>query len=103
MSTSVTIEPRLEERVVAFAKQHSAELAIRQACVILRHVVPHTESIYVWLLEDPDEENHSWLVLEAKVPETTPDALRQQVRQEIEKKLRLPYHPFSFSIDFVHE
>jgi hypothetical protein len=104
-SPALIVEPSARE----FMKQHGAETAFDRHCELVYRCFPEARSVHVRLLEDPDEENHTWVVLQAFLPASHPhDVLQAQNKRyhdELVQTERLPYHPLSFSLalDFTQE
>lgn len=98
--TETRITEVMREGVAEFLRDHAAEGALQQACARIETCFPEARSIVVSLLEDPDEGNHTWIVLTAILPVGHPaDVLRQQRKRYYEAEgPNLPYHPFSFSL-----
>ena len=65
---------------------------------------PEARASAVSLLEDPDEKNHTWVVLRVILPDDHPaELLRKQLQRHYETPLSdLPYHPYSFSLALHH-
>jgi hypothetical protein len=102
MKIATSCEPILESNVREFLKQHQGEVALQTACELVRACFPELKAIQVDLLEDPDEDNHTWVILNVLMPAThPPDLLKAQETnyyQQIAQQSSLPYHPFSFSL-----
>jgi hypothetical protein len=63
MTISASQDPFLEPEVVALLQHHSAEVEFQTACELTREFFPERRGIKVSLLDDPDEEGHTWVVL----------------------------------------
>jgi hypothetical protein len=108
---NVTISPELTLRpgVAEFLKHHAAEADFETVCELARTCFPELRGIEVWLLEDPDEENHTWVALHVVMPASHPaEVLRTQKNryyEEVTRRITRPYHPLSFSLhtDFTRE
>ena len=102
MSAVTSREVKLEAGVAEFLKRHGAEAAFQTACALVRECFPDSSTINVSLLEDPDEENHTWVVLEVSIPTASSTELTraQEDRffEEMRRRVPLPYHPLSFSL-----
>ena len=109
MIPTFNVECKLASGVEEFLKDHDAEADFRSHCELVRSCFPDLRAIQVRLLEDPDEENHTWVGLHVFLPPSyPPELLRAQQRQYYEKLWDLParpYHPLSFvlSIQFARE
>lgn len=101
MSVTTSRELLVEPEVAEFLRQHHADGAFQTALGIVRGLFPDL-GLKVWLLEDPDEENHTWIILEVATLTADPEqTLRHQINrfhEELRQRLALPYHPFSFSL-----
>ena len=64
---------------------------------------PHAERITVRLVEDPDEDNHTWVVLTVILPKSLDPEIIQKQRlhyyDQQSQREQLPYHPFSFGLE----
>ena len=102
MNIVTSCEPSLEPGVRDFLRKHQGEAACQKACELARACFPELTSLRARLLEDPDEDNHTWVVLDVLMPAShRPESLRaQEMRyyEELARQLPLPYHPFSFSL-----
>lgn len=102
MKIATSCEPSLKSDVREFLKQHQGEAALQTACELVRACFPELKAIQVDLLEDPDEENHTWVVLNVLMPTSHPPDLlkaqKTQYYQQLARQLSLPYHPFSFGL-----
>ncbi len=98
LSERITVEPD----VLPFLRRHGGEAALQTACAIVGSCFPDFRALEVWLLEDPDEENHTWVKLQVWVPAASPPELLRtksaRFHEELDRQLKLPYHPFSFSL-----
>src|SRR5438477_10836648 len=95
-------ELKLETGVREFLRQHQSEAAFEWACDLIRTSFPELKAIRVRLLEDPDEDDHTWVVFHVLMPAAHPPELlwAQQNRyyEELARQNTTPYHPFSFSL-----
>jgi hypothetical protein len=102
MSTATSISPIVEAEAIEFLSRHDGQSALENACHLVRKCFPELGSIHVRLLEDPDEENHTWVLIQVLMPPShSPELLQeQQARyyEELARRNPLPYHPFSFSL-----
>lgn len=102
MSTVNAWEVTLDPDVTEFLRRHDAEVAFRNACDRVRDCFPEANGLKVWLLEDPDEDNHTWVVLHVQMPAShrTERLQAQKYRcyDELARQVPLPYHPLSFTV-----
>jgi hypothetical protein len=102
MKTGTLIEPMIDPSARDFLKQHHAEPDLQTVCDLVRACFPELQALEVRLVEDPDEENHTWVAFHVLMPATHPrDLLRSQERSYHEQHGRVisrPYHPFSFGL-----
>jgi hypothetical protein len=105
MKAATSCEPTLQPEARDFLRQHQGESAFQKACELVRACFPEMTALDVHLLEDPDEENHTWVVLDVLMPASHPRKLLQAQEahyyEQLARQMRLPYHPFSFSL-IVH-
>jgi hypothetical protein len=91
----------LDAGVAEFLSRHGAEAAFRNACDLVRTCFPQSRGIRVWLLEDTNEDNHTWVVLHIQMPASQPaerlQAQKDRYYNELARQVTLPYHPLSFS------
>jgi hypothetical protein len=102
MNIAASCEPVLEPNASEFIKRHNGEAAFQRVCELLRGCFPELASIHVRLLEDPDEDDHTWVVLNVLIPASYPTELLQaqekRYYEELTQQAQIPYHPFSFSL-----
>jgi hypothetical protein len=102
MSSATSGSQIIEAEVLDFLGRHDGLSALESACDLVRKCFPELASIHVRLLEDPDEENHTWVLIQVFVPPSSPvEVLREQQARyydELKRRNPLPYHPFSFSL-----
>lgn len=95
----------LEDGVLDFFNKFGNEAALTSACEIVRECVPELQTLRVWLLEDPDEDNHTWVVLQVMMPGSHSVELVNERQNRfcelLTERLPLPYHPFSFSLELL--
>jgi hypothetical protein len=109
MATAAPEEPKVDPSVVDFIKRHGAEADFQKVCELVRTCFPERRAIKVWLLEDPDEDGHTWVVLNVLLPGShPPELLRVQQNRYHEgfvQQVSRPYHPLSFglTVDFMAE
>jgi hypothetical protein len=103
MGTTTSPELTFEPGVIEYLRQHNLEAKFQVVSEAARARFPEARAIQVRLLEDPDEEDHTWTVLQVLLPASHPsELLRSQQRQYGETLLeRLPLadHPF-FGLTF---
>src|SRR6267378_936921 len=102
MKVATSCEPTFQPEARDFLRQHHGETAFQKACELVRICFPEMTALHIGLVEDPDEDNHAWVVLEVLMPPShSPDLLQaQEARyyEELARQLPQPYHPFSFSL-----
>ena len=108
MSLTTSREPVLEAGESEFLKRHDAEAAFQTVCELVRTYFPELRAINVWLLEDPDEDDHTWAVVHVFMPAAySQEVLQEQLRRyhkELVKRLPFKYLPlFGLMTDFWRE
>jgi hypothetical protein len=107
MNVQLFPELSVEPTVIDFIQAHNAQGALETACAVIRDSFPELRSIRVRLVEDPDEEDHTWILLKVLLPGA--DAVESahprgdRFYEELNRQLPLPYHPFSFSLEIAPE
>jgi hypothetical protein len=102
MSALDLSEVTLDAEVPGFLERHNAAAPLQTVCAIVRRCFPKAGPIHVQLTEDPDEDNHTWIVLETTLQGAeSAEEFKQQKDRWYDEQARLPwaYHPFSFSLD----
>jgi hypothetical protein len=96
------VKANLGPGVREFLRQHQSEAALEWAYELARRSFPELEAINVRLLEDSDEDNHTWVVFHIVMPAAHPPELLQAQQnryyEELARQNTTPYHPFSFSL-----
>jgi len=72
MATATAMEPVIEPGVREELRRNDAEAAFRTACDIVRASFPAMRAFRVGLLDDPDEDNRRWVMLEVCLPPSYP-------------------------------
>lgn len=108
MSVSTCLEPVLETGVAEFLKRHGLESEFQKVCELVRDCFPEMRALHIGLLDDPDEENRRWVVLQVLVPPAHPAELLQSQRlryhERLVDELPLAFHPcFGLVLDFASE
>ncbi len=102
MTAAIFPEPVLESGVREFLQRHSAEADFFQVLEFVRGCFPESRTVRAGLIEDPDEENHTWVMLEVTIPAScSPDTIRAQrnnFHQRLAQEIVRSYHPLSFSL-----
>lgn len=105
MSATTSQPLTLETGVNEFLQLHGGCADFQKACEVARQCFPEAHGLKVWLLEDPDEENHTWVMLDVLLPSSNPpDLYRGQMarfHEELAQHVPRPYHPFSFSLSMT--
>ena len=84
MPTIASIEPTVGPGVSDVLRRHNAERAFQSACAAARSSFPAMRALNTGLLDDPDEDDRNWVILEVSVPAS-------YSRDELEKE-RLLFH-----------
>src|SRR5262249_38658115 len=105
---ATTPELVLEPGVPEFLSRHHAEGPFQTACEQVRACFPELRAFRVCLLDDPDEEGHTWVVLNPWLPAGHPPELLLDQRQRFHEELVQRLSPacrtlFGLSIDFTKE
>jgi hypothetical protein len=108
MGTAFSQESLLETPVIEFLRQHNAEAEFQTVCELVRDCFPELRSLRFGLLEDPDEEGRTWLVLHGTLPKCHPPDLllgqRRQYHNRFVNEVPLSHCPlFGLLIDFAQE
>ena len=94
---------KFEPGAIEFVRQHGAEAHLASACDLVRECFPELREISVRLQEDPDEDNHTWVVMQVEMPAGHPQHLlseeQKRYHEEFVRRPSLPYHPLSFALD----
>ncbi len=105
MTAATFQEPVVEPGVQELLRRHAAEPEFLAVVDLTRKCFPEARSINVRLVEDPDEDNHTWVAFHVVVPVAHPaDALgvqRKRFHEELTHAVKIPYHPLSFALS-VH-
>ena len=108
MASVACIEPTIEPEVFEVLRKNKAEAAFQTACDVARSSFPKMLSLHVDLLEDPDINNHIWVILNVLLPQTHPmDFSHSEQRRYHEKMVdQIPREfslLFSLSVNFQPE
>jgi hypothetical protein len=107
MASATMNELVFEEDVQEFLSRHGGVSALQSEGQFVRSLFPQAVRISIRLVEDPDEENHTWVVLSVLLPQSVfPETVEQQRRHYFEQQTQreqLPYHPFSFGLAITRE
>ncbi len=108
MATATVMEPVIEPGVQEELRRNDAEAAFRTACEVVRASFPAMRAFRVGLLDDPDEDDRRWVMLEVGVPpDYSLDALEQErLRFHEAMVARVPLEVnllFGLSVDFLPE
>jgi hypothetical protein len=98
LSITAFIEPTLGPGVDEYLREHHVEEAFRRVIEVLRDCFPEATRLEGWLLDDPDEEGRTWVVLQVTMPADTPpetlQARRLRYHQEMLSRLPLAHQPY---------
>lgn len=72
MPTATGIEPVIEPGVAEELRRHNAEAAFHTACDVVRASFPAMRAFRVGLLDDPDEDDRRWVLLQVVLPPSYP-------------------------------
>ena len=108
MAATTDMEPTLEPGVDEFIRRYNADARLRTVCDIVRTCFPEARSLRVRLVDDPDEEGRTWVVVQPSLPASHPLDLLQKQHTCYHKLRadRLPNQedpPFGLSMDFEAE
>lgn len=79
MTAATAAEPVIEAGVRDVLRKNNAEAAFLTACDIVRASFPAMRAFRVGLLDDPDEDDRCWVMLDISVPsDYSVDALEQE-------------------------
>lgn len=102
MNSIASPELFMEPGVADFLKRHDAGAAFQTALELVRKYFPDVMAVRVSTIEDPDEDNHTWVALDIRVPIQDPEeTFRKEIdgfNMELGQRLGFLYHPLSFSL-----
>ena|SRR2546425_1065794 len=109
MAPTAKMECTLAAGVEEFLTHHHAEADFQHHLELVRSCFPDSQGIRVRMLDDPDDEDHTWVAFHLLLPRNYPPELLQDKRLRYYERLRAlpprPYHPLSFAltVDFTPE
>jgi hypothetical protein len=102
MTRDISYQVELQPGVAEFLRRHGVEGQLHAACDLVHDCFPESRAVSVRLQEDPDEDNHTWVVLHVLLPAGHPEELlttqRHRYYEELVRRPKLPYHPLSFAL-----
>ncbi len=108
MATATAMEPVIEPGVPEELRRNGAEAAFRTACDIVRASFPAMRAFHVSLLDDPDEDDRRWVMLEVYLPPDYPweKAHEEELRFHEAMVTRVPLELnllFGLRVDYMPE
>jgi hypothetical protein len=95
-----------DDQVEEFLREHGAESAWQTLSEVIQTCFPEVQQVRMWLLNDPDEDDRTWVMVQVLLPADHPAATLQDQRRQYAEMLvrRLPveYHSlFGLSVGFA--